>query len=96
MAATSTNGIRRRMGRRWQQLHYGIYVAGILGVWHFWWQVKLDTSEPAVYAAILAVLLGYRLRRSLQRPRARSRTTVKASRPAGSRTGAAGPAPEYD
>jgi sulfoxide reductase heme-binding subunit YedZ len=99
MAATSTNGIRRRMGRRWQQLHYGIYVAGILGLWHFWWQVKLDTSEPAVYAAILAVLLGYRLRRSLQRPRGRRGATVKAPHPAGSRqgrTGAAGPAPEYD
>ena len=61
MAATSTTAIRRRMGRRWQQLHYGIYVAGILGVWHYWWQVKLDASDPAIYAALLAVLLGYRL-----------------------------------
>jgi sulfoxide reductase heme-binding subunit YedZ len=61
MAATSTNGIRRRMGKRWQQLHYGIYAVGVLGVWHFWWQVKLDTSEPTMYAAILAALLGYRL-----------------------------------
>ncbi|MDH3757556.1 MAG: sulfoxide reductase heme-binding subunit YedZ, partial [Gammaproteobacteria bacterium] len=33
MAATSTNGMRRRLGRRWQQLHYGAYVVGILGVW---------------------------------------------------------------
>lgn len=61
LAATSTNGIRRRMGKRWQKLHYGVYVAGILGVWHFWWQVKLDTSDPSIYAALLAVLLGYRL-----------------------------------
>jgi sulfoxide reductase heme-binding subunit YedZ len=60
MAATSTNGIRRRMGRRWQQLHNAIYLVGALAVWHFWWQVKLDTSEPAIYAAILAGLLGYR------------------------------------
>jgi sulfoxide reductase heme-binding subunit YedZ len=61
MAATSTNGMRRRMGKRWQKLHYGIYVAGILGVWHYWWQVKLDVSDPAIYAALLAALLGYRL-----------------------------------
>ena len=61
LAATSTNGIRRRMGTRWQKLHYGVYVAGILGVWHYWWQVKLDTSDPAIYAVLLAILLGYRL-----------------------------------
>ncbi len=61
LAATSTSGLRRRLGRRWQKLHYGIYVAGILGVWHYWWQVKLDTSDPAIYAVLLAALLGYRL-----------------------------------
>ena len=61
MAVTSTNGMRRRLGRRWQQLHYGAYVVGILGVWHYWWQVKKDIREPVIYAAILAVLLGLRL-----------------------------------
>jgi sulfoxide reductase heme-binding subunit YedZ len=61
MAVTSTNGLRRRMGRRWQQLHYGAYAVGVLGVWHYWWQVKKDIREPLVYAAILAVLLGLRL-----------------------------------
>jgi sulfoxide reductase heme-binding subunit YedZ len=80
MAATSTNGIRRRMGRRWQQLHYGIYLVGILGVWHFWWQVKLDTSEPALYAAILAGLLGYRAYRSVESRRCRARAKAAAGR----------------
>lgn len=61
MAATSTSGMRRRLGRRWQQLHYGAYVVGVLGVWHYWWQVKKDIREPLIYAAILAVLLGTRL-----------------------------------
>ena len=61
MAITSTNGMRRRLGQAWQKLHYGAYAAGILGVWHYWWQVKLDASEPAIYAGILAVLLGYRV-----------------------------------
>jgi sulfoxide reductase heme-binding subunit YedZ len=61
LAATSTNGMRRRLGRRWQSLHNAVYVIAILAVWHYWWQVKLDSSEPAIYAAILALLLGYRV-----------------------------------
>jgi sulfoxide reductase heme-binding subunit YedZ len=73
MAATSTAAMRRRLGKRWQQLHYSVYLVALLAVWHFWWQVKLDTSEPAIYAAILAVLLGYRLHRYLQRHRIRQR-----------------------
>jgi methionine sulfoxide reductase heme-binding subunit len=80
MAGTSTNGMRRRMGRRWQQLHYGAYAVGVLGVWHFWWQVKLDTREPLLYAAILSVLLGYRLYKHLAgRTRARPEARVPAS-----------------
>ena len=60
LAATSTSAARRRMGSRWQELHNLAYVIGILGVWHYWWQVKKDVAEPLVYAVILAVLLGYR------------------------------------
>ena len=62
MAATSPLAIRRRMGRNWQKLHNAFYGAAILGVWHYWWQVKLDTSDPAIYAVAVALLLGYRLR----------------------------------
>ena len=62
LAATSTAGMRRRLGRRWQTLHNAVYVIAILGVWHYWWQVKQDITEPLVYAVILAVLLGARLR----------------------------------
>ncbi len=61
MAATSTNAIRRRMGRTWDKLHYSAYAVGILGVWHYWWQVKKDITEPLIYAAILVALLGARL-----------------------------------
>jgi sulfoxide reductase heme-binding subunit YedZ len=61
LAATSTNGMRKRLGRRWQSLHNSVYVIAALGVWHYWWQVKQDITEPAIYAAILAVLLGSRL-----------------------------------
>jgi sulfoxide reductase heme-binding subunit YedZ len=98
MAATSTNGIRRSMGKRWQQLHYSVYAVGILGVWHFWWQVKLDTSEPAIYAAILAALLGYRLYRRLggTRKRSRQRQAAPAARGTPARRRPAQPAPDYD
>jgi sulfoxide reductase heme-binding subunit YedZ len=61
LAVTSTNGMRRRLGRRWQSLHNAVYLIAILGVWHYWWQVKLDAAEPLVYAIILSVLLGWRL-----------------------------------
>lgn len=67
LAATSFTAIRRRMGKRWQSLHNMTYVIGILGVWHYWWQVKKDITEPLIYAAILAVLLGARFIRFLHR-----------------------------
>jgi len=73
MAVTSTLGMRKRLGRRWQQLHYGIYAVGALGVWHYWWQVKLDIGEPLIYACILAALLGYRLWSSRRDKRRRAR-----------------------
>jgi sulfoxide reductase heme-binding subunit YedZ len=61
LAVTSTNGMMRRLGRRWKTLHRLVYPIAILAVWHFYWQVKLDTLEPVIYAAILAALLGFRL-----------------------------------
>lgn len=61
MAITSTNGMRRRMRRAWDKLHYSVYAVGVLGVWHYWWQVKKDTSDAWIYALILAALLGYRI-----------------------------------
>ena len=79
MAATSTAGMRRRMGRRWDKLHYSAYAVGVLGVWHYWWQVKKDTSDAWIYALILAVLLGLRLywhRRNAVLAKRRSRTSM--------------------
>ena len=62
LAATSTNRIQRALGRNWVKLHRLVYGIAILGVVHFWWQVKLDISEPLLYAFLLTVLLGVRLR----------------------------------
>jgi methionine sulfoxide reductase heme-binding subunit len=61
LAVTSTAGMIRRLGKRWQQLHYLVYVIAVLGVVHFYWLVKADISRPVQYGAVLALLLGYRL-----------------------------------
>lgn len=83
MAATSTAGMRRRLGKRWQQLHNSIYVVGILAVWHYWWQVKMDTSEPLIYALILTLLLGVRAYAYRQRREARQGRASRSSRVSG-------------
>jgi len=62
LAVTSTKGSIRRLGRRWRQLHRLVYVAALLGVVHFYWQVKADTREPLIYAGVLLVLLAARVR----------------------------------
>jgi len=67
LAITSTAGWRRRLGARWHRLHRLIYPAAILGCTHFWWQVKADWREPAVYAALLVVLLAWRIQRARRR-----------------------------
>ncbi len=62
LALTSTKGwIRRLGGQRWQTLHRLIYFSAIAGVIHYWWLVKADIHKPLEYAAILTVLLGYRI-----------------------------------
>jgi sulfoxide reductase heme-binding subunit YedZ len=66
LALTSTRGWQRRLGRRWMQLHRLVYVAGITATIHFLWAVKADLREPLVYAALLALLLGYRLQQRLR------------------------------
>jgi len=58
LAFTSTTASIRRLGyRRWQRLHQLAYVAGVLAVVHFIWRVKIDVSQPLIYASVLGVLL---------------------------------------
>lgn len=77
LAATSNAAMIRKMGKRWQQLHYLAYAVAVLGVIHFYWLVKADITRPAQYALVLALLLGYRIvaRWNQARPR---RTANKA------------------
>ncbi|MDH3211412.1 MAG: sulfoxide reductase heme-binding subunit YedZ [Myxococcales bacterium] len=61
LAATSTARMMKRLGRRWVKLHRLAYVAAVCGVVHYLWLVKADLRAPLIYAAVLALLLGYRL-----------------------------------
>ncbi len=68
LAVTSTDKMVRRLGgRQWKRLHRLIYVIGIAGVVHFWWLVKKDITEPAQFAVVLAVLLGFRVAKAVKR-----------------------------
>jgi sulfoxide reductase heme-binding subunit YedZ len=61
LAVTSTRGWIKRLGRHWVTLHRTVYVIAILAVLHFLWLVKADTLEPLIDAAVLAVLLAFRV-----------------------------------
>jgi methionine sulfoxide reductase heme-binding subunit len=61
LAITSTKGWIRRLGRRWQLLHRLVYVSALAACLHFIWKVKVIIGEPVYYAAILAVLLAFRV-----------------------------------
>jgi methionine sulfoxide reductase heme-binding subunit len=64
LAATSFNAAIKWLGAaRWQQLHRAIYGIALLAILHFFWMRagKRNFGEVAIYAAIVAVLLGWRL-----------------------------------
>ena len=62
LAITSSTKVRVRLGKTWKILHKNIYVAAFLGVWHYWWQVRIDALEPLLYAIILTFLLILRIK----------------------------------
>lgn len=70
LAVTSTAGwIRRLGGKRWALLHRAIYATAVAGVIHFWWLVKSDIHLPLEYAAVMAILLGWRVYDHYAKPR---------------------------
>jgi len=81
LAATSTKGAIRRLGKRWSTIHKGIYVAATLGVIHFYWLVKADTRLPIALGACLLVLLALRVRAPERRA---TRLEVEVETPVGS------------
>jgi sulfoxide reductase heme-binding subunit YedZ len=83
LAATSTRGAMRRLGRRWGRLHKLVYPVGVLAVLHFAWQVKFGNTiaqvQPVIYGAILVALLAWRL--PWRRMRLRSGSAAAARSP---------------
>jgi sulfoxide reductase heme-binding subunit YedZ len=75
LAATSTKGSIRRLGKRWNTLHRGIYVAATLGVVHFYWLVKADTRLPVLLGTCLLALFLLRV------PTLTARLTTRAKKP---------------
>lgn len=76
LAATSFNAAIKAMGaRRWQLLHKLVYVIAGLGLLHFFWMRsgKNDFAEVFIYAGIIAVLLGWRLRQFLNKNKSKSK-----------------------
>nr|WP_277611206.1 protein-methionine-sulfoxide reductase heme-binding subunit MsrQ [Microbulbifer celer] len=60
LAVTSIPALLRRMGKHWKKLHGLLYIAALLGCWHFWWSVKSGWIEPAIYLTLACVLLWWR------------------------------------
>jgi sulfoxide reductase heme-binding subunit YedZ len=68
LAATSFNRAIKALGAaRWQALHKAVYAIVLLGLLHFFWMraAKQNFAEVAVYAVVIAVLLGWRVKQRL-------------------------------
>jgi len=61
LAATSTDRMVRRLGRKWQSLHRLVYVICLLGLIHYSMQSKLEQWEPTIADGIFVWLMLYRL-----------------------------------
>jgi sulfoxide reductase heme-binding subunit YedZ len=61
LSITSLDFFLKRMGKRWKQLHRLVYGVGILTAIHFILAVKPGVLTPWPYAAIMGILLAFRL-----------------------------------
>lgn len=62
LAVTSTDRMVSRLGAvRWKRLHRLSYPIATCGVVHYYLLVKSDVRQPLAFAAVVAVLLGYRV-----------------------------------
>jgi sulfoxide reductase heme-binding subunit YedZ len=73
LAATSFNRAIKALGaKRWQMLHRLVYGTALLGLLHFFWMraAKNNFAEWSIYAAVMALLLGWRVYKRLRQPSA--------------------------
>jgi sulfoxide reductase heme-binding subunit YedZ len=66
LALTSFQKAQRKLGRRWQTLHNGVYLVLILAPIHYLWSVKTFSPQPWIYALIAAILLAWRYKKFRQ------------------------------
>jgi sulfoxide reductase heme-binding subunit YedZ len=71
LAATSTQGMIKRLGRNWTRLHRLIYLVAPLAILHYWWMKagKHNFQQPIVWGSVVAVLLALRVYWSWRRAR---------------------------
>ena len=60
LAVTSSNVSKKRLGKNWKKLHRFIYLAVIMAVFHYFWQLKVNMAEPLFYLIIVFLLLAFR------------------------------------
>lgn len=61
LAVTSTSKMMQRLKKRWKMLHSLVYLIAILGIFHFFWLIKKDMTQPVIYATIIGILLMMRV-----------------------------------
>ena len=61
-------------------MHRLAYVAAIAGVVHYYMQVKADVRQPTIFAAVLVLLLGYRVLTALRQPKAASTVSAPSAK----------------
>jgi len=77
LVLTSTKGMMRRLGRRWQKLHRLVYAIAVLALLHFLWLVKADHREPLAYMGLFAFLMLWRIPWAALRERIVVRTQAR-------------------
>jgi len=60
LAITSFQRMQRKLGRRWQTLHNGVYLVAILVPIHYIWSVKVLSPQPVIYTVLAIALLAWR------------------------------------
>lgn len=101
LAATSTNGMVKRMGgKNWRALHKGVFIAGLAGCLHFIMLVKGWQTAPLIYALICIGLLAFRrwpirLGSHKDRRRKEARQAPVRTRPATVQRSGEAPAPHF-
>jgi sulfoxide reductase heme-binding subunit YedZ len=80
LAATSTQGMIKRLGRNWTRLHRLIYVIAPLAILHYWWMKagKHNFQQPIIWGTVVALLLLLRVYWSWSRTRTQAATPARA------------------